>query len=46
MNGKAGTTGRIGTWLRENRVFEKIYVEDRHVQLIKKSTEFFRFLIS
>lgn len=39
-------TARIGQWLRDNRVFEKIYVEDKHVQLIKKSTEFFRFLIN
>ena len=42
----ASKIAKIGEWLRTNRVFEKIYVEDRHVQLIKKSTEFFRFLIS
>jgi len=42
----ASKIAKIAEWLRTNRVFEKIYVEDRHVQLIKKSTEFFRFLIS
>ena len=36
----------IGKWLRDHEVFEKIYVENSHAQLIKKSTEYFKFLIT
>lgn len=33
-------------WIKEERLFEKIYITNSHVQLIKKSEEFFRYLIN
>lgn len=35
----------IGKWLRDHQVFEKIYVQNSHAQLIKKSSEYFKFLV-
>jgi hypothetical protein len=36
----------IKAWIKEERLFEKIYISNSHVQLIKKSEEFFRYLIN
>ena len=36
----------IKNWIKEQNIFEKIYLINSHVQLIKKSEEFFRYLIN
>jgi hypothetical protein len=36
----------IKAWIKEEKLFEKIYITNSHVQLIKKSEEFFRYLIN
>lgn len=36
----------IKEWVKENNIFEKIYITNSHVQLIKKSEEFFKYLIN
>lgn len=33
-------------WIKEEKLFDKIYLTNSHVQLIKKSEDFFRFLIN
>jgi hypothetical protein len=33
-------------WIKTERIFEKIYLTNSHVQLIKKSEDFFRYLIN
>lgn len=32
-------------WLRENSIFEKVFVVNTHYELIKRSGEYFRFLV-
>lgn len=32
--------------MKENKIFDKIYLVNSHVQLIKKSEEFFKYLIN
>lgn len=48
IKGYKYTAGRIPEfveWLKKNRIFEKVYLNNTHVQLIRRSTEYFRFLV-
>lgn len=33
-------------WIIQEKIFDKIYLQNSHVQLIKKSEDFFKFLIN
>jgi hypothetical protein len=39
-------TKTVKAWIIQEKIFEKIYLQNSHVQLIKKSEDFFKFLIN
>ncbi len=46
MNYGSSRDSQIVSWIKDNSIFEKVYIINSHVQLIKKSESFFRFMIN